>query len=483
MVCPKCGTEIREGHLYCESCGYEIQIVPEFEPELEDSLHAAMQGMVQSVAVTGEEKLEEPPVPLKKKEKREIDVLIPLAHPANEMRKKGKRKKVIAALCMGVLIIASFSGFLWYQYSPDFQIEKAMTATKERKYEEAVFHLERALELSQGNEEVMYLLGEAYARAGKEEMAVDLLMDLIEENPENIEAYKKLISIYELEKRHEKIHNLVASIGEGNIKEELIDYLSHPPQFSIEEGSYKEELSLKLTSEQEGSIYYTMDGGKATENSMKYESPIPIKEGIHVISAIFVSEKGIVSKSVEKTYKVELAIPLPPVVTPASGIYAKPVYIKADTEEEGEIYYTLDGTEPTKESKRYLGPIPMPLGASKVKFSVITKYGKASKATEANYHLNVAALVSPETAVLAIKNMLIAKGEILDYAGHTTDLSGVYEYGCNLAVSEGARNYYIIEERYNGTETGKTYAVDMMSGELFAAVYNRIGKFEFTIFY
>ena len=93
MVCPKCGTEIREGHLYCESCGYEIQIVPEFEPELEDSLHAAMQGMVQSVAVTGEEKLEEPPVPLKKKEKREIDVLIPLAHPANEMRKKGKRKK------------------------------------------------------------------------------------------------------------------------------------------------------------------------------------------------------------------------------------------------------------------------------------------------------------------------------------------------------------------------------------------------------
>ena len=28
MNCPKCGKELTNGHLYCEACGYEINLVP-----------------------------------------------------------------------------------------------------------------------------------------------------------------------------------------------------------------------------------------------------------------------------------------------------------------------------------------------------------------------------------------------------------------------------------------------------------------------
>ena len=38
MKCPSCGKEIEPGHLYCESCGLEIRIVPDFEPEIENSI-------------------------------------------------------------------------------------------------------------------------------------------------------------------------------------------------------------------------------------------------------------------------------------------------------------------------------------------------------------------------------------------------------------------------------------------------------------
>ena len=38
MVCPSCGCEMAEGHLYCETCGNEIRIVPDFEPEIENSI-------------------------------------------------------------------------------------------------------------------------------------------------------------------------------------------------------------------------------------------------------------------------------------------------------------------------------------------------------------------------------------------------------------------------------------------------------------
>ena len=38
MKCPNCGNEIKEGHLICEVCGNEIRIVPDFEPEIENSI-------------------------------------------------------------------------------------------------------------------------------------------------------------------------------------------------------------------------------------------------------------------------------------------------------------------------------------------------------------------------------------------------------------------------------------------------------------
>ena len=33
---------MKEGQMYCEHCGREIQIVPEFDPALETSLHKAL---------------------------------------------------------------------------------------------------------------------------------------------------------------------------------------------------------------------------------------------------------------------------------------------------------------------------------------------------------------------------------------------------------------------------------------------------------
>ena len=42
MKCQNCGNEIEEGHLICEVCGNEIQIVPDFEPELENSITEAL---------------------------------------------------------------------------------------------------------------------------------------------------------------------------------------------------------------------------------------------------------------------------------------------------------------------------------------------------------------------------------------------------------------------------------------------------------
>ncbi len=49
MVCPKCGCEWKDGHLYCDSCGMELQIVPDFEPEIENSITETLSTVAEEI--------------------------------------------------------------------------------------------------------------------------------------------------------------------------------------------------------------------------------------------------------------------------------------------------------------------------------------------------------------------------------------------------------------------------------------------------
>ena len=60
MNCPKCGKELTNGHLYCEACGYEINLVPEFEAEVEESIAESMKEIVDAAALEQEQTKKEP---------------------------------------------------------------------------------------------------------------------------------------------------------------------------------------------------------------------------------------------------------------------------------------------------------------------------------------------------------------------------------------------------------------------------------------
>ena len=49
MKCPNCGKELTEGFLYCEVCGGEVRIVPDFEPELESQIHETLTGVAEEI--------------------------------------------------------------------------------------------------------------------------------------------------------------------------------------------------------------------------------------------------------------------------------------------------------------------------------------------------------------------------------------------------------------------------------------------------
>ena len=42
MVCPNCKLELKEGMLYCENCGEEIKMVPEFDTDVEHEIQMTL---------------------------------------------------------------------------------------------------------------------------------------------------------------------------------------------------------------------------------------------------------------------------------------------------------------------------------------------------------------------------------------------------------------------------------------------------------
>lgn len=59
MKCPKCGYEWTEGHLYCDNCGEEFRIVPDFEPEIEKEMNETLSTLLVELAQEEMPKLEE----------------------------------------------------------------------------------------------------------------------------------------------------------------------------------------------------------------------------------------------------------------------------------------------------------------------------------------------------------------------------------------------------------------------------------------
>lgn len=119
---------------------------------------------------------------------------------------------------------------------------------------------------------------------------------------------------------------------------------------TVEKGTY-----LYLSADSGSTIYYTTDGSNPTTSSIKYTGKIKIEKDI-TIKAIAV-RKGYLNSDINRfVYKVEKVTVKSPEFT-ISDIYGgKAVTITSKTKE-ASIYYTTDGSTPTKYSKKYTGKI------------------------------------------------------------------------------------------------------------------------------
>lgn len=469
MKCPNCGREMAEGTLYCEYCGEDIHIVPDFEPELELDIQQTISEMAEET----EPDMTDGEAVYKKPEAA------------------GRREKwfwwFIGALGILILAAAAAMGIWVYQYhSEAAQVKKAVRYTAEGKYEQAIACYDRALELKGEDIELQFALAEVYFLENNKAEYEYYLQNIVKNEAATTEqldrAYGKLIAIYRAREDYQTINDLLLASKNEQILSIYQNYIAENPQFSVNEGYYTSIQILKLSGGDNGKIYYTTDGSEPDEKSEVYVSPVILENGDYIIRAVFINSNGVSSAVVTKEYHIDNEVIPPPEVSLISGEYSSPISIEI-LEDDGEVYYTTDGSTPTENSVLYTGPIPMPLGKSTFCFARIRE-GVTGEQAVRTFELTLNTDLTPELAVRRVKDYFLQTGKITDEAGHfseETEEAYRYEYQYVINIKE-VGDYYIIAENLLGTDgsltkTGTTMAVDIYSGECFLVQrdsYNRM---------
>lgn len=470
MKCPNCGAPMKEGTLYCEKCGEEIHIVPDFEPELDDDIRQTIKSIADDIWDKDSEAAIE-----KVSEDRK--------QPGTQVQKKRKQWVIVVALIIFFGAGAAAGIYACLHYSLRYQTNRARECVESGAYEKAIRYYKRAVEIDPGDVNLKVELAETYFLKNNKIEYEYLLREIVKDEnatAEQVEsAYGKLIAIYRARGDYQTINDFLLACGNESVMSTYQNYIAREPEFSVKSGYYTTIQPLKMSAFGTGKIYYTMDGSDPDEDSAQYTAPILLENGDYCIKAYYVSENGITSDIVTGEYHIEIEELPAPEISAISGDYEFPINIEVLNDDE-EVYYTTDGTKPTIDSIRYTGPIPMPLGKSVFKFVRIGD-GRNSEVEERTYQLTMNTEFTPGQAEEAVVDYCLSIGKITDEAGRFDDTDAMYKYQYQYVTNiNQIDDFYVIDEILSSVDrtlikTGSHFAVNAYTGELFKLLINDHG--------
>ena len=472
MKCHNCGADIPDGHLYCDKCGAEINIVPEFEPEVENEIDTTLSSIADRLS-----RDDKPKVVIKYRNKDDFFEFIK------------KKKNVIIGSVLGILIIVLFVSIIFM--SQDKTGAKYLKLAEKSRSNgntyEAVAYLTEGNKRYPYNTDIIFRLADCYLELGSVGNAVDTLKIITDSSnyPKDsvTAAYESIISIYKQSGEYDKIAEILNEGHNESADALRKKYVPKEPEMTPGDGTYEEKVSISISSDDGSSIYYTINGDDPTKKSEAYRSEFEIdKDGEYNIKAVAINEYGVSSPIVDRTLIIEGGTAPTPEIMEPSGDYKENTMIVAISGDGCRIFYTTDGTNPTMESEEYTEPIPMPMGTSNFKFIAYNEKGNPSEIVEREYVLAYDRRVTKEQAVQRLVSKLLALDVLLDEKGSVRGGGhNEYIYDSVIEVAGAGEYYKIIEEfvRGDGTriQTGRLFAVNTHDGTLNHLGYDTRGRF------
>ena len=466
MNCPKCGRPLKDGNMLCEFCGEEIRIVPDFVPEIELSIEESINNMVMEL---NPEVDEVDMTPVNDNVDEQEDGLLSDSALFN--------KKVIIFYIIGLIILVVgiiVGAFIMISHdnSSSYQIAAGDKQLANGQVRKAIDYYNKAVDIEPSNIEYRIKLADCYMELDNFDRAIEVYKDMIIYDPTSSLAYAQIIALYESEGMYDAIDDFLHHNANDDIRGAFVDYLADEPQFIMDAGEYDEDISITLTNNSSGTIYYTVDGEVPSENSDVFKDPILLKKGKHTVKAIFKNEYGVWSSVASRIYDIKSSAPDEPILSLESGAYDKPQVIKVTAPFGCNVYYTLDGSDPDRSSRIYGEPIPLEQGISHYRFVSINSQNIASDIVEGNYKLEVHTEFTEEVGLVYLYQYLVNKGYIIDLTGASNAYPGNFSYLYSDLREIGEIPMYIYREYYvYGSEaramTNNIFGVDVNTGDVY----------------
>ena len=357
MKCISCGAEIKSEFNICPYCGNPIQIVPDYSIYDDDDINVLLEGTkdVQSKNNKAYKRAE------KERQKK-----LALEREKRAKEKKTKKTLLIVGVSCAVLVFLGIIGSIIInlnnQNSYDYQMKQADGAMFKQNYEEAEEFYLKALELEPEDVRVRLDLAKLYIKRENPKEAIKYLTDILEIDPLNYDAYKTLYQVLVDLNDVDAILELKNTVSDSNILKLFDDYSVDAPKFSVEAGTYSNDIKLALSANKGEEIYYTVDGSDPIEDGEKYVEEILLEEGTHTVKVVSKNDLGVYSDVASQTYIVKYEAPESPIVTPDGGTFTSANNVYISVPEGCSAYYTWDRTEPTANSSLYVSPISIPEG-------------------------------------------------------------------------------------------------------------------------
>ena len=143
-------------------------------------------------------------------------------------------------------------------------------------------------------------------------------------------------------------------------KKHIVDSLTlATPLVSAPTGTYNQVIYVELSTDENAIIRYTLDGTDPDSRSAPYTTPIKVDTSL-ILKARAFNPSLITSHVLEVEYIINVSEQLgPPGFDVSAGTYDSMFAVTLTAAEGADIFYTLDGSNPTTVSTEYQYPVPV----------------------------------------------------------------------------------------------------------------------------